>query len=476
MMNLLVFGPELFMFFSAAIFLVFSMGSASRPVRDYRMAVLLSGVGLGVCLVSLTAQGDLFAAAYRVDFFSQVFKILLAAGLFLVMYLCGELKGIASRHHPEFYLLLFTSTLALMLLVSGVHLLSMYIALELSSYCLYILVALNRDPDMGIEAGVKYFLTGISASALMIFGLALLYSASGTLYVKDLFQVFPGLMDRPMAVIGLLFTLSGFLFKLAVFPFHFWAPDVYQGAANQVAAYIATVSKVAAAAVLIRTVAVSGAANSSLTPVLTMMAVATMTIANLAALGQKDLKRLLAYSSIAQAGYILIGVLSVGPAGQSGVVFYALALLLMKLTVFLIVIRVAPDGGGNPAVNDLAGLHQRSPILALALMISLFSLAGIPPFIGFTGKFMIFTAAMQAGHFYLVLAAMINVVISLYYYLFLLKAAYLLPPNEASAPLQISSLERGIVGFLILLMVGGGLYPAGFITVADATALMLMYP
>jgi NADH-quinone oxidoreductase subunit N len=310
----------------------------------------------------------------------------------------------------------------------------------------------------------------------MIFGLALLYSATGTLYVKELFQVFPGLMDRPMALIGLLFTLSGFFFKLAVFPFHFWAPDVYQGAANQVAAYIATVSKVAAAAVLIRTVAVSGAATGSLTPVLTVMAVATMTIANLAALGQKDLNRLLAFSSIAQAGYILIGVLSVGFAGQSGVIFYAPALLLMKLTAFLIVIRVAPDGVENPAVSDLAGLHQRSPILALALMISLFSLAGIPPFIGFTGKFMIFAAAMQAGHFYLVLVAMINVVISLYYYLIVLKAAYLLPPKEASAPIRISPIERGIVLLLILLMVGGGLYPAGLITVADAAALMLMTP
>jgi NADH-quinone oxidoreductase subunit N len=476
MMSILVFGPELFTLFSAAIFFAFSMGPVSRPLRDYRMAVLLSGIGLGVCLASLTAQGDLFAAAYRVDFFSQVFKILLAAGLFLVMYLCGELKGISYRHHPEFYLLLFTSTLALMLMVSGVHLLPMYIALELSSYCLYILVALNRDRDRGLEAGVKYFLTGISASALMIFGLALLYSATGTLYVKELFQVFPGLMDRPMALIGLLFTLSGFFFKLAVFPFHFWAPDVYQGAANQVAAYIATVSKVAAAAVLIRTVAVSGAATGSLTPVLTVMAVATMTIANLAALGQKDLKRLLAFSSIAQAGYILIGVLSVGFAGQSGVIFYAPALLLMKLTAFLIVIRVAPDGVENPAVSDLAGLHQRSPILALALMISLFSLAGIPPFIGFTGKFMIFAAAMQAGHFYLVLVAMINVVISLYYYLIVLKAAYLLPPKEASAPIRISPIERGIVLLLILLMVGGGLYPAGLITVADAAALMLMTP
>jgi len=475
MMNLFVIGPELFTLFSAAIFLAFSMGSSPRPLRDYRVAVLLSGIGLAVSLAAVQAVGDLFSAAYRVDFFSQVFKVLLSAGLFLVMYLCRELKGVSYRHHPEFYLLLFTSTLALMLLVSGVHLLGMYIGLELSSYCLYILVALNRDRALGLEAGVKYFLIGISASALMIFGLAFLYSATGTLYVKDLSRMLPGFMDRPMVVIGLLLTLSGFFFKLAVFPFHFWAPDVYQGAAHQVATYIATVSKVAAAAVIIRTIAAAGAGSGYLTQVLAFLAVATMTIANLAALAQKDLKRLLAYSSIAHAGYVLIGALSAGLAGRSGVIFYMLALLFMKLTAFLVVIRVAPDGQ-NPAVSDLAGLHQRSPLLALALMVSLFSLAGIPPFIGFTAKFMIFTAAMQAGHFTLVLLAMINVVISLYYYLIVLKAAYVLPPNEALPPIRISPVEKGIVIVLILLMVGGGLYPSGIITVADAAALMLMYP
>lgn len=475
-MNPMVFGPELFTFFSVAVFFVLSMRSESRPARDYRVAVFLAAVGLAVSLAAVTSSGELFAAAYRVDFFSQVFKVLISAGLLLVVYLCGDLNGISSRHHPEFHLLLFTSTLALMTLASGVHLLSLYIGLELSSYCLYILVALNRDRDMGLEAGMKYFLAGISASALMIFGLALLYGAAGSLYLKDLLVVFPTLMSRPMAVVGLLLSLSGFLFKMAVFPFHFWAPDVYQGAANQVAAYIATVSKVAAAAVLIRTVAVSGQANTYLTHALAILAVTTMTVANLAALVQRDLKRLLAYSSIAQAGYVLIGVLSVGLAGQSGVIFYMLALLLMKLTAFLIVIRVAPDGTGNPAVSDLAGLHRRSPILALALMISLFSLAGIPPFIGFTGKFMIFTAAMQAGHFGLVLAAMINVVISLYYYLLVLKAAYVLPPKEDSTPLRIPGLEKCIVWILVLLMVGGGFYPAWFITIADAAALMLTAP
>lgn len=475
MTNMILFSPELFYFLVAVVFLFFSMSARPRPNRDYRSAVLLAGIGLGITLAAVGLEGELFAAVYRVDLFSQVFKVLLSAGLFLVMVLCRDLTGISHQHHAECYLLFFTATLALMMLVSGVHLLSLYVALELSSYCLYILVSLRKDRAMGLEAGIKYFLTGVCASAVMLFGLALLYSATGAAYLTDFIPMLPGAMDRPIVMVGLLLTVSGFFFKLALFPFHFWAPDVYQGAANQVAAYIATVSKVAAIAVLVRVVALSGVDNVYLAHVLGIVAVVTMTLGNLSAMVQTDLKRLLAYSSIAHAGYIMIGVMSMGETGTAGVVFYALALLSMKITAFFIVVSVA-DKGSNPAVSDLAGLHERSPILALALMVALFSLAGIPPFIGFTGKFLIFTAAMKAGYFGLVLVAMINVVISLYYYLRVLKAAYLLPAPEAAAPLDVSPVTRCFAGLLILLMVGGGLCPGGFIAVADAAAKLLMHP
>lgn len=475
MTNMILFRPELFYFFAAIVFLFGAMGKTPRPERDYRSAVLLAAIGLGITLASLGSEGELFAAVYRVDFFSQVFKTLLAAGLLLVMVLCRDLTGISRRHHAECYLLFFVCTLALMMLVSGVHLLSLYVALELSSYCLYILVSLRKDRTMGLEAGIKYFLTGVCASALMLFGLALLYSATGAAYLKDFIPLLPGAMDRPIVMVGLLLTLSGFFFKLALFPLHFWVPDVYQGAANQVAAYIATVSKVAAVAVLIRVVAVGGLDNVYLIHVLGIVAVVTMTLGNLSAMVQTDLKRLLAYSSIAHAGYILIGVMSMGETGSAGVVFYALALLSMKITAFFIVVSVA-DKGSNPAVSDLAGLHARSPILALGLLVALFSMAGIPPFIGFTGKFLIFTTAMKAGYLGLVLVAMINVVISLYYYLRVLKAAYLLPPPEAAGPLDVSLVTRCLVGLLILLMVGGGLCPGGFIAVADAAAKLLLHP
>ena len=252
-------------------------------------------------------QGTLFSGVYRVDLFSQVFKVLLMIGLVLVISLCSELEGIREDRHPEFYLLLSVCTLGMMILVSSVELLTLYVALELTSYSLYILVALRKGGGLQREAGIKYFLLGASTSAVMLFGLACLFGASHTTYVVDLIQTLPGLINTPMAFIGLLLTLCGFFFKLALFPFHVWAPTVYQGAANQVTAYIATASKVAAIAVLIRLVALTGGTNLNLAHVLIALSLLSMTLGNLAAIIQKDFKRLLAYSAIAHAGYVLIG-------------------------------------------------------------------------------------------------------------------------------------------------------------------------
>ena len=361
----------------------------------------------------------------------------------------------------------------MMLLVSAVHLLSIYVALELSSYSLYILVSLRKGKGYGLEAGIKYFLIGVFASAIMLFGVALLYGVTQAVFVSELVQVLPAILDKPIVVIGVLLTLCGFFFKLAVFPFHFWAPDVYQGAANQATAYIATASKVAAIALLTRMVALTGAGSIYLVHMLVTLSIISMTVGNLAAIVQKDIKRLLAYSTVAHAGYLLIGILSMTSAGYTSVIYYAMALLVMKFTAFLVVIKIADDGR-NLEVNKLAGLHRRSPLLAMALMISVFSLAGIPPTIGFTGKFLVFAAAMEKGYFTLVLIAMINVVISLYYYLLVLKAAYLQEPREEKPALQISAPIKILTGVLMGVMVVAGIYPQHLIELAKAAVKTLL--
>ena len=292
----------------------------------------------------------------------------------------------------------------------------------------------------------------------MLFGMALLYSTSGTIYLTDMAGVLPGIINQPGVIIGLLFTLGGFFFKLAVFPFHFWAPDTYQGAANQVAAYIATASKVAAIAVILRVVAFAGHGSVYLVHCLVILSVVSMTLGNLAAIVQKDIKRLLAFSTIAHSGYVLLGILVLSPAGYSGAIFYALALLLMEFTAFMVIVELASDGR-NLQIEELAGLHRRSPIMALALMVSLFSLAGIPPTIGFAGKFLVFVAAIGKGYVALVIIAMINVVISLYYYLLVIKAAYLLEPAEDLPPLSVSFPKKLLAGASSLVIVAAGFAP-----------------
>ena len=467
-------GPEIFYLAAGLLFLLLSFVAEPNPRRDHLTALFLASVGILVCLVSVGSQGHLFISAFRLDIFSQVFKVLLALGLFLIICICGDMTDIRERRHQVFYFLLFTGTMALMLLVSADHLLSIYISLEVSSYSLYILVALRQKQSYGLEAGIKYFLVGSFSSAVMLFGMALLYSTSGTIYLTDMARVLPGIINQPGVIIGLLFTLGGFFFKLAIFPFHFWAPDTYQGASNQVAAYIATASKVAAIAVILRVVAFAGHGSVYLVHCLVILSVVSMTLGNLAAIVQKDIKRLLAFSTIAHSGYVLLGILVLSPAGYSGAIFYALALLLMEFTAFMVIVELASDGR-NLQIEELAGLHRRSPIMALALMVSLFSLAGIPPTIGFAGKFLVFVAAIEKGYVALVIIAMINVVISLYYYLLVIKAAYLLEPAEELPPLSVSFPKTLLAGASAVVIVVAGFAPYWLVRLAQTAAQALIW-
>lgn len=463
--------PEAYFFLVSGVFLALALIPGIDPRRDHWTALFLTAGGLLITVLSVKGEGLFFASVLRIDLFSQVFKILLALGLFLVVYLCSELKGIEEKSHPEFYFLLTLSTMAMMVLVSSVELLTIYLAMELTGYGLYLLVPLRKGNGHHWEAGLKYFLTGASTSAVMLFGLALLYGATGSTEVSRLYQILPAQMGSPMVFTGLLFTLSGFFFKLALFPFHVWAPGVYQGAANQVTAYIATSTKVAAMAILLRLVSMSQG-GGPLVHLLAVLSIASMTLGNLTALVQKDLKRLLGYSTIAQAGYVLIGLVSLNQEGYAGVIFYALAALVMNLLCFWVIIKVASDGQ-DLEITRLAGLHDRSLLLALALLLGFFSLGGLPPTIGFTAKFLVFLAAMGQGHFYLVLIAMINVVVSLYYYALVVKAAFFLTPLETLPPIVLSRPEKLLTVAMLVVIVGGGIYPAYFYELATAAARLL---
>ncbi len=463
-MRWLILGPEIYFLAAAVLFLILSTMRPGKR-RGFRTVLFLGAIGVVITLAAVRMEGSLFHGAYRVDLFSQVFKGLLSLGFFLVVCLCSNLNGIEEGRHGEVYFFLATCTLGMMLLVSSVELLTLYVALELSSYSLYALVPLRRGSEQ-MEAAIKYFLSGIATSALMLFGLASLFGATRTTYVAELALELPGLLDNPMAFIGLLLTLCGFFFKLALFPFHIWAPGVYQGAANQITAFVATATKITAMAMLARLVAMSQG-SKSVAHVLIALSILSMTYGNLVALIQKDFKRLLAYSAIAHAGYALIGILSMSSNGYAAAVFYAVAYLAMTFTCFLVVVKVASDGR-NVAIAQLSGLHRRSPLLAMALLVGVFGLGGIPPTIGFTGKFLVFHAAMEKGYFLLVLIAMINVIISLYYYVQVVKAAFLLEPAEELPDIKLSAPATILTAVMVAVIIIAGIFPRYLFQLADA--------
>ncbi|MEW6265690.1 MAG: NADH-quinone oxidoreductase subunit N [Thermodesulfobacteriota bacterium] len=461
-----LFLPELFYLIMALVLFFVTVADAEGRRAAWPIAFGFSIFGVIVTLVSYTGDSWLFFKAYKVDAFSQIFKAILAVGFALVVTACQKLEGVEERYQPEFFLFLTTCTVGMMLLVSSMELMTMYVALELSSFSLYILVPLRRGDDIDVEAGIKYLFVGVTASCIMLFGMSYVFGVTRTTYIAEVAVKMPHLLNQPGAVMGLLLLLSGFFFKLAVAPFHFWAPDVYQGAANQVTTYIATASKAAAVALLIRLTALGGASNVFLINVLIVLSVVSMTLGNLVAIVQKDLKRMLAYSAIAQAGYMLIGLLNMNSLGYSAAIFYTVAYMLMSFAAFLVVIQVASQGQ-DLKIADLAGLHKRAPLLALTLMLALFSLAGIPPTVGFTGKFLVFAAAVQNGLFWLAVIGMINATISLYYYLMVIRAAYLIEPEEEQPAIAVNGGLRLLNYGLIVVMVYLGVYPQQILGLAD---------
>lgn len=463
--NYMLFLPELYCLFMGLVLFCLTLTSSRRLI--YPFAFWLSLFGVVAALLALTQEGRLFFEAYRVDLFSQIFKSLLAIALFLVVCICGQLKGVEERYHPEFYLFLTTCTLGMMLMVSAVELMAIYLALELSSFSLYILVPMRKGDDVDVEAGVKYLFIGATASAFMLLGLSYVFGLTHTTYVSQLLERLPALLDQPLALVGIILFMAGFFFKLAIFPFHFWAPDVYKGAANQVTTFIATASKVAAVALLIRITSLTEGSSGYLIQVLTGLSIASMFLGNMVAIVQKDLKRMLAYSAISHAGYVLIGVLTMSQFGYSSALFYTTAYVLMNFAAFMVVVLVASEGE-DLKIEDLAGLHKRAPLLALTMMLALFSLAGIPPTVGFTGKFLLLASAMKQGYFWLVVIAMVNVTISLYYYLMVLKAAYLIEPKEPKPVIRIGLPIRLLNILLIVAIVYMGVFPQHFLGLANS--------
>ena len=424
-MNAHLFAPELVLL--AGCLLAFCMTLTEARTQTLRLLVLCVGAAFAATSVlCLFAKGTLFYGAYRVDLFSQLVKCVMSIGFTLMLLFGADTKGISVRMRPEYYFFLLTSLLGLTLLSSSVELITLFIALELSSYSLYLLVPMRTPSDSmraPMEAAIKYLLFGVTASGIMLFGMSWIFGIAGSTYLDQILPAMRTAGSHAAPLVGLLMLFCGMFFKLAVFPFHFWAPDVYQGASNDTTAFIASIPKIVAVAVLARFCSMAYPGEGHVALLLTGLSIASMCYGNLTALVQTDVKRMLGFSGIAHAGYILMGMATLQGWGIATALYYATGYLFMMLAAFLVLCVVSPDGR-NLSIKDLNGLSRRSPMLAFVLGVSMFALAGIPPFVGFMGKFMLLTGAWRAGHTALVIIAAINTAIGIYYYLQVVRAVY----------------------------------------------------
>jgi len=473
-MNMALFFPELFLLLSCLVIFLLTLGKmSSSTVRNITAA--LSITAFLICAGSLRLEGELFFKTYRIDLFSQLFKLVITGGVAILLLFSRELKGIEENIRAEYYLFLLLSALGLVMLVSAVELLSIFVALELSSYALYLLVPM-RDDHGGLreqmEAGIKYILFGVVATGVMLFGMSYLFGLTGTTYLSELIPAMDQVIATPAAIVGIALVMGGFFFKLGLFPFHFWLPDVYQGASNETTAFIASVPKLGAVALLIRIATLAAPSAATLVNLLMILAVCSMFYGNLIALVQKDIKRMLAFSGIAHAGYVILGIITLKDSGFATAMYYITGYMLMNLACFLVICNVSSKGE-NLAISDLTGLHKRAPLLAFTLAVGMFALAGIPPFVGFMGKFMLLAGALREGYLALVILAAINTAISIYYYLSVVRISYCTDPEERPA-VTVAPLTQAVSIALVLIIIIMGVMPAAVVDIATAAVKGIM--
>ncbi len=457
-MDLTLFLPETILLVMTVLLLCLTLAKDQMKGQTLLGFMIAAGAALlAGCLYSMKSSGTLFSGTYQVDLLSQAFKMLIAAGFCFTLFLSHEPLSIPAKRQVEYFIFLASATLGMMMMASAADLLMLYVSMELSSYSLYLLTALRKDRK-NAESSVKYLIFGAATSGVFLWGASFVLGIVGSASFADIGQKMILLSSQPALTLGLAFMAFAFLFKLSAFPFHFWAPDVYESAATPVTNFIATASKATAIAILVRFFLQVGMTE----PLVTLfgaLAFISMTLGNSVALVQQDVKRLLAYSSIAQAGYLLLGLLPGTPEGYSSSLFYAVAYLLMNTGFFAVTTAVAKSvRHDNPRIAHFDGLAERSPFLALILLLSLLSLAGIPPLVGFTGKWILFSAAMGRGHWFLVLWAVLNSVVSLFYYLTVVKHAYLEKPAPDTA-ITLTGPMKLFCLFLFSAIVFLGIFP-----------------
>jgi proton-translocating NADH-quinone oxidoreductase chain N len=483
--SLISLSPQLLLLVWAL--LVLGLDLVVKKAKDGLAYLALAGfVPPLVAAIYLLLQGtnqSLFSNMVRVDAFSLYFAIIACLAAGLVVLASMEYMKARTRYRGEFYGLLLLAALAMTLMASSTNLIMIYLSIEFMSLTSYVLVGYFRDDAKSSEGGLKYFLFGAVTSALMLYGMSLMYGATGTTDLAEISSALTGMQAtmpplRWLILPAILLMLAGFSFKMALVPFHQWSPDAYEGAPTPVATLLSVGPKAMGFSVLLR-VLITAVPQFEFDWVAILMGISlvTMTLGNLTAIRQTNIKRMLAYSSIAQAGYILVGIVSIVPftVGIHGVLLYLMAYLFTNAGVFIAVIAFSHVTNSDE-ISDYAGLVRRAPALAAVMVIFFMSLAGLPPTAGFVGKLFVFGAAVQAGYYYLAIIGVLNSVISVVYYFNVVRQMFFLPPpSEERLSLPRFPLAAAIICVVMVMVIG--LYPQPLIDlVARSVTVLAMMP
>jgi NADH-quinone oxidoreductase subunit N len=471
--------PEIAMTVFAAVALLLTLFRKKNSTWLFVEAMPLVGAIVALYFTFQTWNGniDIFNNLYTIDNFGVFFKGLSLVILILVTLLSYRYIDREDMARGEYYSLLMFGTLGMMIMVSSNNFITIFIGLEVMSISIYILAGLMGGNAKSVEASLKYFLLGAFATAFLLYGIALIYGTTGMLDIREIagYVNSGNFMVTPTFMAGLALLIVGFGFKTASVPFHMWTPDVYEGAPTSITAYMATGVKAAAFAAFLRVLFTAfHPFLSGWTYMLWILAVATMTLGNITALKQDDVKRMLAYSSIAHAGYILIALTVGDRTLSSTVLYYLLVYSFMTIGAFAVVIILGRQGSPNTGIESYAGLAGRHPVIAAVMAVFLFSMAGIPPLAGFMGKFYVLTDAIRGGYYWLAIIGVLNSVVAAYYYLRVVMYMYFKEPEaEIGAP-DVSIGSTLAIAISVVVVFYLGIFPRLFLMIAHTSSAIFM--
>lgn len=451
--------PELILALGAMALLmvgVFSGERANSTVTGLAVAVLIAA---GAWMLLFTGDGEAFGGAFVSDPFARFMKVLTLVGSVLTLIMSVGFARAEKFDKFEYPVLIMLSTVGMLLMVSANDMIALYLGLELASLALYVIAAFNRDSVRSTEAGLKYFVLGALSSGMLLYGISLVYGYTGNTGFDAIAAALSGGERQLGLVFGLVFVLAGIAFKISAVPFHMWTPDVYEGAPTPVTAFFAAAPKMAAMALLVRvTVGAFEPVAPDWQQIVVFISIASMVLGAFAAIGQRNIKRLMAYSSIGHMGYALVGLAANSEAGVRGVAIYMLIYLVMTLGTFAFILAMRRKEGNVEQIDDLAGLSATNPVMATILTILMFSLAGIPPLAGFWGKWYVFLAAINAELYALAVIGVLSSVVGAYYYLRIIKIMWFDEPAGGFQPMAGElRLVLGVSGAFVLfyVLIGG---------------------